>query len=544
MEIMTPVIVSIFAAAAAAVGFAGLAFKRFYVTVDPDEFVVHYRNGRVLHIGRGKSFFCMPFDTYLKVPGTMRDINFCADQITVETQGVRVQGFLAYKIEDFDRAYQALDFKSHQVRVLPPCEENAKRTDYTEKNAVRVLSLDPRDPLAKTDVILRQLAESVVRHEVSNKTLHQMITEREKVRESMKKQLMETVDSWGISIDTIEFTEVWIRSKEVFENLQAGYRNQLKFEAEKTTHETSQQIAEKRLEAERKVSELESETERARRIAASQAQLEASKVEVENSRVSKEQLIAAEAALAERERQRKHEAAVKEAALALERKLMEERNRLQAQEREHETAMDQREKLELVKAREAETARRLAELEARKQMEQAELTRQRTEIVLRARMEEEEAKAKMRLAIEQSEAEAKRIASEARAKRIIALAEAARKSALEAAEGTKATGAAEAEALAMRVNAENQVNQRQIQKLLVAEMGRMAEKMKVDGVNWINIGGGGEGGNDSPLGIIPRNILQVLGIFKGMGMGLDDILHGKAELSPGQPEAPADKPAA
>ena len=530
MDIMTPVIFSAFAAALAAVGFAGLAFKRFYVTVDPDEYVVHYRNGRVLHIGRGKSFFCMPFDTYLKVPGTMRDINFCADQITVETQGVRVQGFLAYKIDDFDRAYQALDFKSHQVRVLPPCEENSKRTDYNEKNAVRVLALDPRDPLAKTDVILRQLAESVVRHEVSNKTLHQMITEREKVRESMKKQLMETVDSWGITIDTIEFTEVWVRSKEVFENLQAGYRNQLKFEAERTTHETAQLIAEKRLESERNVALMESDSERARRVAASSAQLEASKVEVENQRVSKEQIIAAEAGLAERERQRKHEAAVKESSLALERKLLEERNRLQAQEREHEVALDQREKLEVVKAREAETTRRLAELEAKKQMEQAELTRQRTEIILRARMEEEEAKVKMRLAIEQSEADAKRISAEARAKRIIQLAEAARKAAVEAAEGTRATGAAEAEALAMRVNAENQVNHRQIQKLLVAEMGRMAEKMKVDGVNWINIGGGGEGGNESPLGIIPRNIVQILGIFKGMGMGLDDILHGKPDV--------------
>lgn len=524
MDVFTPLVVAAGAVTAVGLAFAGYAFRKLYVSVDPDEFVVHYRNGNVVHIGRGKSFFQLPFDTYLKVPGTLRDINFCADQITMEKQGVRVQGFLAYKIEDFERAYQALDFKSHSVRQLPTCEENSAKTDYKGKTETRIVALDPEDPLAKTDFILRQLAESVVRHEVSNKTLQQMIMEREKVRESMRQQLMDTVSGWGISIDTIEFTEVWIRSKEVFQNLQATYRNQIKLEAESSTHETSQQIAEKRLEAERNVAQMESESERVRRIALSTAQLEASKVEIENTLRTKEKVLEADSALSEGERVRKHEAAVLDAKLALERKLIEEQNRLAAQEREHAVALDQRQKLELLKMQEAETQRRLAEAEARKAIEQAELVRQKMEVQIRQRIEEEDAKAKMRLAVEQSESEARRIASEARAARIIRLAEAARKAALEAAEGTRATGAAEAEALAARVNAENQVNARQIQRLLVAEIGRMADKMKVEGVNWVNITGNSD---ESPLGIIPKNVLQTLAVFKGMGVGLEDILGDK-----------------
>jgi regulator of protease activity HflC (stomatin/prohibitin superfamily) len=526
MDLITPLVATAGAAAAFGIAFAGYAFRKLYVSVDPDEFVVHYRNGNVVHLGRGQSFFQLPFDTYLKVPGTLRDVNFCADQITLEKQGVRVQGFLAYKIEDFERAYQALDFKSHYVRQLPSCEENAKKVDYKEKNELRVVQLDPEDPLAKTDFILRQLAESVVRNEVANKTLEQVTKQRDKLVESMRQQMMDTVQSWGISIDTIEFTEVWIRSKEVFQNLQAEDRNRLRLIAEISTHATAQQIAEKRLESERTVAALESEAERVRRIALSEAQLEAAKVEIENTRQQKERVLEAEAALSEIDRQRKHNAAVKDAALQLERKLMEEKNRLAAQQREHEVALDQRQKLELLKMQEAETLRRLAEAEARKAIEQAELVRQKMEVQIRQRIEEEDAKAKMRLAVEQSESEARRIASEARAARIIRIAEATRKAALEAAEGTRATGAADAEVLSARVNAENQVNARQIQRLLVAEIGKMAEKMKVEGVNWVNISGNAD---ESPLGIIPKNVLQTLAVFKGMGVGLGDILtEGKS----------------
>jgi regulator of protease activity HflC (stomatin/prohibitin superfamily) len=540
MPTITLAITAATLAAACGLAFAVWVFRRCYVTVDPDEYVVHYRNGRVINIGRGRSFLALPYDTYLKVPGTLRDINFCADQITMEKQGVRVQGFLAYRIEDFDKAYRSLDFKSHSVRLLPSCEENVKNQAYPDKTACKVINLDPRDVLAKTDVILRQLAESVVRHEVSNKSLQQMITEREKVRESMKQQLMDTVDDWGISIDTIEFTEVWIRSKEVFENLQAQYRNDLKFSAETSTFDTNKAIAEKRLETERLVGQMEAETEQARRVATSTAQLEASKVEIENQRQGKEQVLEADSAVREREREKQHAAAVREAELALARKLLEQQNRLAAQEREHQVLMDMRERAEAIRVREAETLRRLAELEAQAAIEAAELARQKIEVELKTRAEEEEAKVRLRIAAEQAEAEARRIASADEAERVVQIADAERRAAQESAQGVRATGTAEAEVTALKVGAENQVNVRQIQKMLVGEISQMAAKMKVNDVNWINIAGSSD---DSPLGIIPRNVLQLLTVFKGLGIGLDDVLHGgSGGAAGGNGHAPAPVP--
>jgi len=500
-----------------------LLFRRNFVHVDPDEFVVHYRNGKIANVGRGRSFFCLPFDTYLKVPGTLRDVNFCADQITVEKQGVRVQGFLAYKIVDFQRAYEALDFKSHHVKVLPACEENAKNTGYADKSSLKVIALDPGDPLAKTDVILRQLAESVVRHEVSNKTLQQMVMEREKVRESMRQQLMETVDDWGISIDTIEFTEVWIRSKEVFENLQADYRNQLKLQSEISTHETNKAIAEKRLESERTVAQLEAEAERVRRVAQSMERLQASKVEIDNQRQAKEKVLEAESAVKDQERESVHRATLRDAELVRDRELIQRQHRLAVLEREHQVAMEERAKLEAIKVREQETAKKLAEMEARRLIEQAELERQRSEVTLRAKLEEEEASSRVRIEGEKGTAEMKKISSVAEADRLIQLAEAERKAAFERAEAIRAAGEAEAEVIAKRIAAENQINLRQIQKLLVGELSKMAAQMKVNDVNWVNISGSAD---DSPLGIVPRNIVQLLSVFKGMGLSLDQMLHG------------------
>ena len=245
-------------------------YNKFFVSINPDEFVIHYgRGGRIKHTGRGVSFFCWPGETYIAVPSTIRDVNFVADQITSEKQGVRVQGFLAYRIDDFELAYQTLDLKSRSAKILMSAEKCMEATDYTTKTSETIFKLDPNDRLAKTDLILRRLAESVVRHEVSNKTVDQMIGERETVIDSMKEQIAPTVAKWGLTIETIEFTEVWIRSKTLFQDMQAEYRNEIRKKAEQSTCETEKEVTETRLENEREIARLNAEAQREERIVAS-----------------------------------------------------------------------------------------------------------------------------------------------------------------------------------------------------------------------------------------------------------------------------------
>lgn len=523
-----------------------LLMQRWYVTVSPDEYVVHYRGGRIKHIGRGLSFFCVPYtDSYLKVPGCLRDINFVADQITKEKQGVRVQGFMAYKIADFEKAYQNLDLKSGVIRTLPKIEENAKNKDYEAKNREAVTRLDPNDPLAKTDEILRRLAESVVRHEISNKTLDQMITEREVVVQSMREQVLATVTEWGLSVDTIEFAEVWIRSRELFENLQADYRNSVRLAAQMSTSETNKDIAAKQMESDKAIAMMTAASEREKRVIASQEDLKAGEAELASQRTLKEQeasanlhleLVAKEnkhkARMAELaneelvkkreaetrlqlellEKETKHKNQMAELSLVHTRDLQASQNNMEKQQQAHSVVVDKLAKEEELRVQEARTATMLSEMAEKSKIEQAEFERQRDAVSLQALLDQK-----------QNEARQSEIALAAEVQRIKELASAQLMRAREEAQAVLEMGKAEAEAARLKVEAQNAISGTQLQEQLIARLPEIASSMKVDGVHWVNMAGNG----DSPMGIVPKNILELLTVLRGVGIDLGKLLESK-----------------
>jgi hypothetical protein len=82
------------------------------VVVPPNAFVVHTRRGHAepLHVGLGVSFRYNPTtDSYLVVPGAMQTILISAYCICRELQGVLVQAYVQWIIEDFGVAYRKLD---------------------------------------------------------------------------------------------------------------------------------------------------------------------------------------------------------------------------------------------------------------------------------------------------------------------------------------------------------------------------------------------------------------------------------------------------
>ncbi len=497
------------------------AYYKFYVSIRPDEYVIHYgRGGRVRHCGRGISFFCWPGETYIAVPSTLRDVNFCADQITKEKQGVRVQGFMAYRIDDFEKAYQTLDLRSRSAKVLMSAEKNVDNNEYSSKNRETTFKLDPNDSLAKTDLVLRRLAESVVRHEVSNKTVDEMISEREAVIESMKDQIAPTVARWGLVVETIEFTEVWIRSKSLFENLQAEYRNEMRLKAEQSTAATEQDIAESRLASEREIARISAETQRCQRVTSSKEQLTAREVEIKNNEMVRQKELAMEQNLREQalehkkrtellEQERIFEQQKREEELRQQQVLVEKEHELARQQESHKLNVDEQQKKEEISKRKAESDRQLMEMAEQTKLQQAELERQRAEVALQKALE-----------AEKQALEVRRLQSEQEAAGIIELAEANREKELREAEALARRGEVEADNERKTVEARNVVNGQQLQAQFIQQLAAMASNMKVDEVNWFNMGGEGK----SPLGIIPENILQLLGIFKGMGINVDGLL--------------------
>ena len=64
------------------------------VNASPAEFAIHQRMEKIHHTGRGINFFKLPWiDRYTILPSSTRTIQFKADQITPENQGVEITIF-------------------------------------------------------------------------------------------------------------------------------------------------------------------------------------------------------------------------------------------------------------------------------------------------------------------------------------------------------------------------------------------------------------------------------------------------------------------
>lgn len=212
-----------------------------YVNVAPNEYVVHTRLGKIKNQGLGKTFFFMPFiDSFVKFSITPRKINFYADNITKEKQGVAIDGFLIWSIEDGEKAYKKID--SYDV-----C-------------AIDNLSLQ-----------LIDISVSIARNAISNMTLEEVLTNREILVEKLFVQLASIIGDWGLKIEAMEIKEVRVLSETLFESMQAPFRNEQLKLAEHS-----------RLKAKEEIENTSTETEVAIRIRKSEQELQAKEIEIDN----------------------------------------------------------------------------------------------------------------------------------------------------------------------------------------------------------------------------------------------------------------------
>lgn len=182
------------------------------ITVLPNEYVVHTRRGEIRTRGVGKSFFCVPWtDSFLIFSVTAQRVSFQADNITQEKQGINIDGFMIWSVDNGDLTYKKLSGRA-------------------------------ADPLTELSEQLRDICTSVVRHSIAHSTIEQAITERERFGTELKKQLDAIVADWGIKIETIEIKDVKVLSNTLFQNMQAPFRNQQRRVAELSNLEARQDI--------------------------------------------------------------------------------------------------------------------------------------------------------------------------------------------------------------------------------------------------------------------------------------------------------------
>src|SRR5262249_44622939 len=106
------------------------------VVVPPNFYVVHTRRDHAepLHVGLGISFRFNPYpDPFLVIPAAVQTLLINARCICAERQGVLVQGYLQWVVDDIRTAYRRLDFA------------------------------DPRDPMRIVNIQLREQAEAAIK---------------------------------------------------------------------------------------------------------------------------------------------------------------------------------------------------------------------------------------------------------------------------------------------------------------------------------------------------------------------------------------------
>ena len=187
------------------------------VTASPSEFLVHYRRGKPILVARGASAFCLPWiDRCVRVPCTAHQIEFAADQITAENQGIVVEGFAVWKVNDPVKTCASFDFS------------------------------DPDAAIAGVGRVLQGVVESATRHQVATMSLDDVVRQRGTIIDALKGEVAPLSGEWGIGLDTVEIRTVKISSRSLFENLQARYRDQARLDANVSALETERAINERR----------------------------------------------------------------------------------------------------------------------------------------------------------------------------------------------------------------------------------------------------------------------------------------------------------
>lgn len=242
------------------------------VIVPPHCYVVHTRRGHEapVNIGLGVSFRYNPVtDAFLAVPAAMQTIIIQASCICRERQGIVVQGYVQWIIDDFATAYRKLDLT------------------------------DPDEPMRVVNVQLREQAEAAIKDKVATMSIDEVLADKQPIIEELTARLRHVAEGegngegLGLRIVTVQIKEAIVSSPTVWESLQRPFRAERSKEARLAELGASTAVKAREVEAKKRADALEIEAASAR--AALQANADADRFEREQAERVKRARLEAEA---------------------------------------------------------------------------------------------------------------------------------------------------------------------------------------------------------------------------------------------------------
>ncbi|MCC6337310.1 MAG: hypothetical protein IT380_25360 [Myxococcales bacterium] len=223
------------------------------VLVPPNAYVVHTRRGvaEPLHLGLGVSFPYNPHtDAFLVVPGSMQTILINARCMCRERQGLLVQGYVQWIIQDIGTAYKKLDFS------------------------------DAEDPMRVVTLQLREQAEAAIKDKVATMSIDDVLSDKQPIIEELTARLRSVAEGaggtdkgLGLRIVTVQVKEAVVSSSRLWESLQKPFRAERGRVARLAEIEAEEAISQRELEQSRRGETARLEMER--ELSARRAQTEA-----------------------------------------------------------------------------------------------------------------------------------------------------------------------------------------------------------------------------------------------------------------------------
>lgn len=134
-----------------------------FIKVQPTEYILHFKNGRLAKQGAGLSFFYFsPTSSLVRIPIASVDVPFIFEEVTSDFQSVTVQGQITYRVSDPNRLSQLMnftltangkDFSTDDPEKLP--QRLINHTQVLTRSALKNMPL--REALGSSDELVNSL---------------------------------------------------------------------------------------------------------------------------------------------------------------------------------------------------------------------------------------------------------------------------------------------------------------------------------------------------------------------------------------------------
>jgi regulator of protease activity HflC (stomatin/prohibitin superfamily) len=136
-----------------------------HIKVEPTDFVMQYKHGKVVREGAGLSFFCYaPTTSLVLVPVGSVDVPFIFEEVTADFQTVTVQGQLTYRVTEPKKLSELMNF-TLAANGRSHASEDPQKLPQRLINHAQVLmraslkSLSLRDALGQSDGLVTSLRD-------------------------------------------------------------------------------------------------------------------------------------------------------------------------------------------------------------------------------------------------------------------------------------------------------------------------------------------------------------------------------------------------